>query len=235
MENLWRGGILLVTIPYIVKQGDTLWLIAKKNGISLDSLIAANPQIADPDKIDVGWCINIPTNSGGMKSMPMPMHYEAPSPMQQQHAEMPHTMGHLVKAGETLWLIAKKHGIMLEDLIKFNPQIKDPNKIDIGQNINIPSKMGTHPPKYYPIATQPPKYCPMPTMQPMPMHPMPTMHPMTPIPSMPHVIHHIHYMCACCPPEIMQMHCMPCVEKEKCMHKHEKHKCESKEKHHHKD
>jgi LysM repeat protein len=45
---------------YVVKKGDTLFLIAKKFGVTLDALIAANPQIVDPNRINVGDVINIP-------------------------------------------------------------------------------------------------------------------------------------------------------------------------------
>lgn len=43
-----------------------------------------------------------------------------------------------VVKGDTLWLIAKKFGVTLEELIKANPQIKDPNKIYPGNKVNIP-------------------------------------------------------------------------------------------------
>jgi LysM repeat protein len=39
--------------------------IARKFGVSLADLIAANPQIPDPDKIYPGQVINIPGNGGG--------------------------------------------------------------------------------------------------------------------------------------------------------------------------
>ncbi len=45
---------------YTVKSGDTLWDIARAHGVSLQSLIAANPQIANPDLIYPGQKINIP-------------------------------------------------------------------------------------------------------------------------------------------------------------------------------
>jgi spore coat assembly protein SafA len=56
-------------IQYIVEKGDTLWKIAKAYNISLDSLIAANPQIADPNLIYTGSVINIPDV---MQTIPMP-------------------------------------------------------------------------------------------------------------------------------------------------------------------
>jgi len=48
---------------YTVKSGDTLSHIASAYGISLKSLIAANPQISNPDLIYVGQKINIPNPS----------------------------------------------------------------------------------------------------------------------------------------------------------------------------
>ena len=45
---------------HTVQKGDTLWKISKLNGISLEALIAANPQIPNPDHIDVGMQVNIP-------------------------------------------------------------------------------------------------------------------------------------------------------------------------------
>lgn len=54
-----------------VQKGDSLWKISKLHGISLESLIAANPQIQNPDKIDVGMQVLIPSKSGSAM-MPMP-------------------------------------------------------------------------------------------------------------------------------------------------------------------
>ena len=45
---------------YTVRPGDTLSGIAERFGVSLDALIAANPQISDPDRIFPGQVINIP-------------------------------------------------------------------------------------------------------------------------------------------------------------------------------
>lgn len=45
---------------HMVKKGDTLYLLSKKYNVSLEKIIAANPQIADPDKLDVGMKVKIP-------------------------------------------------------------------------------------------------------------------------------------------------------------------------------
>lgn len=44
---------------------------------------------------------------------------------------------YVIKAGDTLWSIARQHGVSLDDMIKANPQI-DPNLIFPGHIINIP-------------------------------------------------------------------------------------------------
>lgn len=45
---------------YIVKKGDTLWGIAKRYQVTLTALIAANPQIKNPNLIYPGNRVNIP-------------------------------------------------------------------------------------------------------------------------------------------------------------------------------
>ena len=50
---------------YVVQPGDTMWLIARKFGVSLEALLKANPQVTDGDKISIGEKIFIPQGSGG--------------------------------------------------------------------------------------------------------------------------------------------------------------------------
>jgi hypothetical protein len=47
---------------------------------------------------------------------------------------------YVVKPGDNLTKIAKMVNSTVEELMKNNPEIKDPNKIDIGQEIVIVSK-----------------------------------------------------------------------------------------------
>lgn len=49
---------------HTVKSGDTLWAIARANGVPLKSLIAANPQIANPNLIYPGQKVNVPGPGG---------------------------------------------------------------------------------------------------------------------------------------------------------------------------
>lgn len=45
---------------YVVQTGDTLFFIARRFGVSLGELIAANPQISDPNVLFPGQIIFIP-------------------------------------------------------------------------------------------------------------------------------------------------------------------------------
>ena len=61
-----QGGRVPVSCPpgfqgrYTVKPGDTMFFIAKRFGVSLDSLISANPHITDPNLIFPGDVLCVP-------------------------------------------------------------------------------------------------------------------------------------------------------------------------------
>lgn len=68
MFALRRGGEYIVTVTdnvpkiygsYVVVSGDTLSEIARKNKVSLSSIIEANPQLTNANKIYVGQVLNI--------------------------------------------------------------------------------------------------------------------------------------------------------------------------------
>ena len=48
-------------LVYVVRSGDTLSKIAKQFDVGLDELLAANPQLSDPNRINVGDQLTIPT------------------------------------------------------------------------------------------------------------------------------------------------------------------------------
>lgn len=53
-------------MTYTVKPGDSLSRIATRNGVSLAQLLQANPQIKDPNRINVGDAINLPDGATGV-------------------------------------------------------------------------------------------------------------------------------------------------------------------------
>jgi spore coat assembly protein SafA len=108
----------------IVKKGDSLFEIAEREDVTLDALIAANPQIQDPNLIFPGQKVFIPT-----KPEPEPQ----PEPK-------PTTRVYVVQEGDTLFKIAERFNVPLDAVIRANPQIQDPNIIFPGQKILILQK-----------------------------------------------------------------------------------------------
>ncbi|MDR2649872.1 MAG: LysM peptidoglycan-binding domain-containing protein, partial [Clostridiales bacterium] len=58
--NCFLFSIAVSAAPYVVKAGDTMWLIAKTHGMTIEELILANPDITDPSNIWPGLTLNIP-------------------------------------------------------------------------------------------------------------------------------------------------------------------------------
>lgn len=103
---------------YTIKKGDTLFKISNTFNIPLETLIEVNG-LTQPDNLAVGQNIFIPTNN--------------PTP----------TNTYTIVAGDTMYNISTRLGIPLSELIKANPQIQNPNYIEVGQIINIPSNKRT--------------------------------------------------------------------------------------------
>jgi morphogenetic protein associated with SpoVID len=75
---------------HIVKKNDTLFNLANKYNVELDAILAINPQIQEPDKIDVGMKVKIPAH---------------PLPVEPPASEYAHK--HIVKQGDSLWKLEK--------------------------------------------------------------------------------------------------------------------------------
>ncbi len=118
---------------YTVRSGDTLSEIAARNKVSLGSVISANPQIKNPNLIYPGQQINMPS-AGGTGNLAGMSVAKTQSP-----AESPMAGGsYMVRPGDTLSGIASRSGVGLNDMMMANPQIKNPNMIYVGQQLNIP-------------------------------------------------------------------------------------------------
>ena len=100
---------------YTVVAGDSLYLIAQRNNITLDALLAANPQITDPARISVGQVICVPGTTPSCEG----------------------TL-YTIRAGDTLFSLAQRYNTTVDAIIRANPGI-DPNNLRIGQVICIPS------------------------------------------------------------------------------------------------
>ncbi|WP_185897410.1 LysM peptidoglycan-binding domain-containing protein [Paenibacillus zeisoli] len=106
---------------HIVQQGDTLYNLSKKYAVPLQKLIDANPQISNPDQLSVGDKVKVPAMgvpvAGGDNVV-----YK-----------------HTVKEGDTLWKLSNAWGIPLQTLINANPQLGNPDVLNVGEVVNIPT------------------------------------------------------------------------------------------------
>ena len=97
-------------IIHVVQSGDTLYKIANRYGVTIDKLVQDN-QLLTPDRLIVGQDIVV------------------------NIANIPHT----VVSGDTMWKLANYYGVSLQELINANPQIPNPNRLMVGDIINIPT------------------------------------------------------------------------------------------------
>ncbi|NMB02065.1 MAG: SafA/ExsA family spore coat assembly protein [Firmicutes bacterium] len=110
------------TFAYTVQPGDSMFTIAQRFGVSLNSLIAANPQITNPNLIFPGQIVCVPTTSTPPGGCP------------------PGTFSYTVRAGDSMFTIAQRFGVSLDALIRANPQIPNPNQIRPGQIVCVPNR-----------------------------------------------------------------------------------------------
>jgi flagellum-specific peptidoglycan hydrolase FlgJ len=76
------------------------------------------------------------TKSGGTEPKPKPA--PKPEPKPKSNGTSKSGGNYTVKSGDTLSLIASRHGVSLGALEKANPQLKDPNKIFPGEVLHLP-------------------------------------------------------------------------------------------------
>jgi LysM repeat protein len=100
---------------YVIQGGDTLYSIARHFEITLEQLLAANPQILNPDKIYPGQSVIIPSTSPA-----------------------PGMLIYIVVRGDTLFSIAQRYGTTVSVLLRLNPEITNASLIYPGQQIKVP-------------------------------------------------------------------------------------------------
>ena len=123
------------TTGYVVKSGDTLSSIAKRHGTTISAIRSAN--ILRSVIVRVGQELKIPDGS------------VAPALMTSITAAVsaPAASGattHTVKMGDTLGAISRRYKVSVADIARAN-NITDPTRINIGQELVIPSAGSSSP------------------------------------------------------------------------------------------
>ncbi len=126
------------TLPqtHVVQPGETLYGIAEAYGLPVEQLAAQN-QIVDVSAVYVGQVLNV-----AAPTVAAPALAEAALPVEAPVETLGQTVIHTVETGETLFRIATRYNLTVNDLARAN-SISDPTLIYAGQQLIIP---GVEPP-----------------------------------------------------------------------------------------
>ncbi|HWH72628.1 MAG TPA: M23 family metallopeptidase [Candidatus Sulfotelmatobacter sp.] len=102
------------SLTHTVRAGETLFAIARLHGADVDAIKQANG--LSGDQIQAGQVLRIPGGKPGRR--------------------------YAVQQGDSLWELAGRYGISLEDLLASNPQVDNPGHLQIGQEIILPAVGG---------------------------------------------------------------------------------------------
>ncbi len=127
---------------YTVKSGDTLMKIARKFGTSADAIQKIN-SIKNPAALKIGQTLRLP-GGGGSTTAKTPAPAE---PTGTSAGKVPTAGVYIAKKGETIYSIAKRHGVSENQLLSFN-NIKSAKSLREGQSLKIPGKYVSNP-EYY--------------------------------------------------------------------------------------
>ena len=116
----------VTTNDYRVAKGDTLARIAKRSGVPLSELVAANPGV-DPRRLQVGQVLKIPDKMGQLTASEIP-------PVSPPAGELIYT----VKSGDTLTSIARTNRTTVEVIHRLNRLTDD--RLAIGQKLKLPTR-----------------------------------------------------------------------------------------------
>jgi len=105
-----------------VKPGETLFSVSKKYEVDLKLLYEANPQATNGLK------------SGEVLKVPVVEKKETASTTRDQHAPV-RVVSHKVQKKETLYYIARKYGVTIDDILEYNPGLTQLKK---GESLRIP-------------------------------------------------------------------------------------------------
>jgi len=126
LEEAPQEGII-----HTVESGETLQSIAAQYGVAIEQLVSAN-NLPSMDRINVGQLLSIPQPES------VPLSTQTPTAVPTQvSSETVSTIIHTVQPGETLFRIATRYGVTVNEMVAAN-DLSDPTLIYAGQQLIIP-------------------------------------------------------------------------------------------------
>ena len=116
---------------HIIAKGESLWSIAQTHGCSLAELLAANPQITNPNNISLGEKIFLPEGCQTAEFCT-------------ELANLPRPLIYVVRKNDNIYQLAKCFNISIQELLKVNPHIQNPDMIYPGDKIFVPRAHASH-------------------------------------------------------------------------------------------
>lgn len=110
-QNVPSPGPGTDTIEYVVRSGDTLWLLSKRYGTTVDAIKRLNG--LTNDLLNVGQVLKIPSSQ-------VSPYFE-----------------YTVRSGDTLWLLSRRYGTTVDAIKALNGLTSD--MLNIGQVLKIPA------------------------------------------------------------------------------------------------
>ncbi len=145
-------------IIHVVSAGETLWYIANRYGVSVQSITLLNA-LATPDQLAIGQSLVIPSSyttytvKSGDTLWSIAQQFGVPlqAIIADNHLTNPDMLTpgtkliippvvHIVQPGETLWQIAQNYDTTIQAIIAAN-HINNPNMIYVGAQLIIPRKL----------------------------------------------------------------------------------------------
>ena len=118
---------------YVLRPNDTLYGVARQFGVSVSDLQACN-NIDDPSQLQVGQRLTIPGKGGAAASRPASSERQASPKGKASRASR--TKTYTIQAGDSLWGIARKNDVSVEDIKRWNDGV-DAQNLRVGSTLIV--------------------------------------------------------------------------------------------------
>jgi len=127
---------------HTVKKGDTLWTIARRYNLTVNSILANN-NISNSELISIGQEMKIPLH----KNVVAETNIVSQAVVDKKNSNVNNNISppekaepivYTVKAGDNLWNISRKYGVSVEVISSVN-NLKEKDLLSLGQKLEIPA------------------------------------------------------------------------------------------------